>query len=228
MLKSVQKLEKDRAILEQRLKSYQSRMQELSRIKPKDMAAVAQANLLSDIKEQELKLNLKHPQEKPQESLIPTKINRFERNETDLLAYQKKIGELKKAEKEKQSKHEYEEFRKQMFISAGLRKPENLKHSAEQKFHQRLMDQFEPISKERNRDLLEKLEEGIKRVDSRTDEKPFNELFGEYVEKYKYFMQGIATYHENRLVQGKSLEEIQKMANIACQSKLYSLKKTSL
>lgn len=193
-------------------------MQELSRIKPKEMAAVAQASIMNDIREQEIKLSLKHPPQEEEKPKIPTKINRFERNETDLVTYQKKIEELRKNEKDKQEKKEYEEFRRQLFSSAGSRQIPGFKSSAEKKFYHRLVDQFEPISKERNKELLEKLDEGIKKVDSRTDEKPFKELFGVYVDKYKDFMDGILHYHENRLQQGYALEDIQKMSNIASQS----------
>lgn len=184
------------------------------------MAAVAQANIMNDIREQEIKFSIKHPQEAEKEAPIPTKINRFERQETDLVAYQKRIEELRKTEKEKQSRQDYEEFRRQMFVSAGSRRLPTMHNSAQQKFHQRLLDLFEPISKERNRDLLEKIDEGIKKVDSRTDEKPFNELFAEYADKYKHFMEGILVYHDNRMQQGHALEDIQKMAQIAGQSRL--------
>ena len=193
-------------------------MQELSRIKPKDMAAVVQAGIINDIREQEIKLSLKHPHDKDAEPQLPTRINRFERQETDLAAYQKKIEELRHNEKDKQKRHDYEEFRKQLFISAGSRQIPKIKTSPEQKFYQRLLDQFEPISKERNRDLLQKIEEGIKRVDPRTDEKPFKDLFGEYVDQYKNFMDGTLVYHQNRLQQGQTLEQIQSMGEVASQS----------
>ena len=140
------------------------------------------------------------------------------------MAYQKKIEELRQNEKDKQSKQQYEEFRKELFKSAGSRRrPETNKgRTAEQKFHQRLLDAFEPISKERNKDLLMRIDEGIKKVDSKTDEKPFKELFGEYVDRYKTFMDGILVYHENRLHQGHALEDIAKMGDIASQSRLHS------
>lgn len=206
-------------MLEQRLKSYQSKMQELSRIKPKDMAAVAQAGMISNIREHELKLNLKVPQPVEEKPQLPTRINRFERDQSnDLAAYQKKIEEFRQNERDKQMRHDYEEFRKDLFKSAGSRKPPQTKQSAEKKFHQRLLDQFEPISKERNRDLLQRIDEGIRKVDAKTDEKPFEELFNEYIQKYRSFMDGILVYHENRRQQGHVLEDIQKMAEIASQS----------
>ena len=212
-------LEKERAVLEQRLKNYQSKMQELARIQPKDMAAVAQAGMISNIREHELKLSMKVPQPKEELSQLPNRINRFERQETDLVTYQKKIEELRQNEKDKQNRIEYEEFRKDMLKSAGSRRPPQPKNTAEQKFHQKLLDQFEPISKERNRDLLQRIDEGIRKVDARTDEKPFNELFGDYIQKYRSFMDGILVDHENRLQQGHALQDIQKMAEVASQSK---------
>lgn len=189
------------------------------RIKPSEMASVAQAGLMSDIKEQELRIEMKHHagQAKEEESK-PARINRFERNETDLATYQKKIQELQDAEKGKRVQEEYEAFRRSMNTTAMSRtRPKTQRISAEEKFYRRLLDQYEPISKERAKDMLEKIDEGIKRVDAKVDEKPFVEQFADYSESYKQFMDDLLTYHGNRMEQGKALQDIHIMADIVGQ-----------
>lgn len=181
----------------------------------------AQAGIINGIKEGEAKLDMKYHnayvQEVP-EQIIPAKINRFEREETDLVAYQKKIQELQQIEKDKQHNTDFNSFRKQLNLTAASRKPPlDRKREAEDKFYRKLLDQYEPISKERAKDLLQKIDEGIKAVDSKTDEKPFDELFVQYSEKYRDFMGDILKYHHERLNQGVALQEIKGMVDIVKQ-----------
>lgn len=198
-------------------------MSELSRLNPKELAQVTQAGIISGIKEHEAKLAMKYHnvyQPEEVEKQAPAKINRFEREETDLVAYQKKIQELQQVEREKQLNSDFNSFRKQLNLTALSRRlPQDRKKEAEEKFYRKLLDQYEPISKERAKDLLHQMDDGIKAVDAKTDEKPFGELFAEYGEKYRDFMADLLKYHQERLSQGMALQEIRGMVDIVRQGK---------
>lgn len=204
-----------------RLRSQQDKLSELQRIKPAEFASVAQAGLISDIKEHELKLEMKHKAVQPlQVKEMPAKINRFEKHETDIVSYQKKISELKNKEKDKRVQEEYEAFRRSINTTALPRAlPQKNRATAEDKFYRRLLDQYEPISRERAKDMLDQIEVGMKNVNSKIDEKPFDQNFAEYCDSYKGFMNDLLRYHECRMQQGHALQEIHTMVDIVSQGR---------
>lgn len=203
--------------MQERLRSQHDKLSELKRINPTDMAYYAQVGMISDIKEHELKLEMKHHKiPEHQDEYKPSKINRFElEEEKDLVSYQKKIQELQKAEKEKRVQSEFEAFRRSLKETSKPRAAPHRKTAMGQEmFYRRLLDQYEPISKDRAKEMLNKIDIGIKGIDAKVDEKPFDDNFIDYCEAYKDFMNDILHYHDNRMQQGVALQSIQEMTDI--------------
>ena len=171
------------------------------------MSRMAEADLMGEMKQIEARLTLKR--EDDSQKKIQT--NRFdEEAQENPELYQQKIEQLKKVESEKAAQTEYETFREFIVPTWESRKPlytNKDRENAQEKYERRLKDSFEPISKERNRQLLEKLSEKMKDYDSQVEDQTFEQRFGDYVDRYKLFMGDMYDYGENRAYQCELLEE---------------------
>lgn len=171
------------------------------------MSKLLDVDLQREIAEKEERLN--RTRREAEESAAPRK-NRFDlESQADPQAYQKKIEELRAEEKQKQQGAAYAEFRELFVTQQASRRvlPAHLAARPADKARRVFADLYEPISKERNKELLEKLALGIREFDSRADEAPFNERFAQYVQGYRGFMRRMLEYDANRLYQCRLSDE---------------------
>ena len=55
-------------------------------------------------------------------------------------------------------------------------------------------------------------------MDSKVDEKPFNQQFGEYVLRYQHFMDDLVENHQSRVNQSYMLQDVHNMIGAAASS----------
>lgn len=171
------------------------------------MSKLLDVDLQREIREREERLSRQRLE--PETEAQPRK-NRFdEESQADPQAYQKKIEELRAEEKHKQQQLDYAEFRELFVTQQASRRvlPAHLAPRPGEKQMRHLADYYEPITKERNKQLLEKLAVGIKRFDRQVEETPFNERFAQYVQSYRGFMRNMLEYDGNRRYQFRLSEE---------------------
>ncbi len=171
------------------------------------MSKLLDADLQQQIREREDRLT--RLRQEPEDAPAPRK-NRFdEESQADPQAYARKIEELRAEEKKKQQLTAYSDFRELFVTQQPSRRvlPAHLLQRPGEKERRTFADLYEPISKERNRELLEKLGLGIREFDSRVEETPFNERFARYVQDYRGFMRSLLEYDSNRLYQCRLSDE---------------------
>lgn len=211
-------MEKKRQELNQKLAVNQRKFEDLKNLQPAQMANNIQRDLENNIKVKELELDLRskaiHEQPKVEEE--KKRINMFEEEmaAADRGAYFKKLEEIKQQEREKKDLEDFQTFKQAFVAQATLRTvpPEQLSND---KFYKRIKEYYMPISKERNRALLEELDQGLKDVDPKVENQPFEELFAGYWDKYYNFTSNMLDYHQQRLYQAKLLTEIEALTKIA-------------
>ena len=160
---------------------------------------------------------------KAKEALSPQnkKVNRFAEMDGETPeVFQKKIDDYHKQQKVKEEQSSLDSFRR--LLQSQL--PQRLPHKGAQasidaatrdRLKRRTEDLYEPISKERNKELLEQLESGTKRMDSKLDDRTTNQVFGEYVEKYREFMAELAERSAARAAQARTSEEVERLLGAA-------------
>lgn len=172
-----------------------------------------------DIHEREEKLNARmneQPVVVNQPKFDRNKQNIFEAASENSEEYQKRLEEMKREEKLKQEQSHYNAFRDEMQQKWAARTGDPGQYSAAQsRLLAGLNGAFEPISKERNRELLAELDEGIKKMDGKVDDKAFGQVFSEYVVRYQQFVHDMNEYQNGRIHQAQLMENIHFMIGAA-------------
>lgn len=171
--------------------------------------------------EQRLEDNILEAKAKETMSPPAKKMNRFaELDGESPEKYQKKIDEYHKQQKLKEEQISQESLRKHLQAQLEQRLPVkgglgSIEAASKDRLKRRTEDLYEPISKERNKELLDLLDSGIKRMDSKLDDRTPNQIFGEYVDQYKAFMADLADRSAARAAQARTSEEVERLLGAA-------------
>lgn len=149
------------------------------------------------------------------------KLNRFAAMDGDTAeTFQVKIDEYHKQQKAAEDKSAMDNFRRMVQTQLPQRlgakiAPGSIAEATRDRLKRRTQDLYEPISKERNKELLEMLDSGMKRMDSQLDDRSTNQVFAEYIEKYKVFMADLAQRSAARSQHARTAEEIDRLLGAA-------------
>ena len=169
----------------------------------------------AQMEDQAHKDELRRQMEKEKEA-ESNRVNRFNISSSPETpqAYQKRIEELRKTEEKMKQQMDYKEFKK-LFLPPLEARLAKKSINSNEKYFQRMRDLYEPISKERNMELLDLIDAGVKATDNKVDETKFNETFSKYIARYNEFIHDMLEYQTVRQRQCEIGAEISQLSSIA-------------